>query len=177
MSRYHPLLVALHWLLAIMIMMALFFGMFALSDMPNDDPEKVMALRGHMTMGIIILVLMVVRLVTRLVSAKPPEADIGVAALNTLSRYMHWVLYLGIFVMLGSGIAMSMMAGLPAIMFGGSGDPLPASFFDYPPRIVHGIVGSLLALLIVGHIAAAVYHQVVRRDALLSRMWFGKRQG
>lgn len=29
---------------------------------------------------------------------------------------------------------------------------------------------------IVLHAAATLYHQIVRRDNLLARMWFGKRQ-
>jgi cytochrome b561 len=31
-------------------------------------------------------------------------------------------------------------------------------------------------LLIAGHVAAALYHQFVRKDGLLRRMWFGARQ-
>ena len=57
-------------------------------------------------------------------------------------------------------------------MFGGSGKPLPESFAAYPARAVHGIVGSLLALLVLVHIVAALWHQFIRRDGLLRRMSF-----
>jgi cytochrome b561 len=40
---------------------------------------------------------------------------------------------------------------------------------------VHGIVAKLLMLAIALHIGAALYHQFVRRDGLLSRMGFGRR--
>ena len=44
-----------------------------------------------------------------------------------------------------------------------------------PPRAVHGIVAKLLMLAVGLHIAAALYHQFIRRDGLLSRMGFGQR--
>ena len=79
-----------------------------------------------------------------------------------------------VLLMAGSGVAMSVLAGLPQIVFGGVGS-LPANFDALPPRAVHGIVAKLLALAIGLHIAAALYHQFVRRDGLLSRMGFGPR--
>jgi cytochrome b561 len=39
-SRYHPLLVALHWLLAALILAALAVGFFGLAAMPNADPKR-----------------------------------------------------------------------------------------------------------------------------------------
>jgi cytochrome b561 len=40
---------------------------------------------------------------------------------------------------------------------------------------VHGIFAKALFALIALHIGAALYHQVIHKDGLLSRMWFGKR--
>lgn len=176
MTRYHPALVALHWILALLISVALLGGTFILDALPNDHPQKIDGLFGHMTVGTLILVLMIARLVIRVRSAKPPHADIGNAALNKASAWAHWVFYILIFGMLTSGIGMSILAGLPPIVFFGSGDPLPATFDDLPPRIAHGWIAMALGALILGHIGAAFYHQFVRKDALLARMWFGKRR-
>ncbi len=175
MTRYHPLLVALHWTVAILISISLLMGFFALDPIPESDPTKIDALRGHMIAGIVILVLMLVRLVTRLRTKKPPEADSGNAFLNQIARPVHWIIYAVIFGMVGSGIAMSVMAGLPPIVFGGSGDPLPASFDDLAPRAVHGALALLLAALIALHLGAVVFHEAVRGTNLIARMWFGKR--
>jgi cytochrome b561 len=174
-ARYHPALVALHWILAVMILVSLLGGLTALSDLPNDDPTKVLALRSHMIFGLAILVLMLVRLVTRLRTAKPEEADIGNTVLNRLQRPGHWAIYAAVFGMVASGIALSAAAGLPPIVFEGTGDPLPESFQIYTARIVHGVFAWILLALIVGHIAAAGWHQGVRGDGLLRRMWFGRR--
>jgi cytochrome b561 len=40
-------------------------------------------------------------------------------------------------------------------------------------RVLHAIAAKLLVALIVLHIAAALWHQFVRRDGLLRRMGFG----
>ena len=39
-SRYHPLLVALHWLLGLLIILALIIGYFWLAKIPNANPQK-----------------------------------------------------------------------------------------------------------------------------------------
>ena len=38
-SRYDPLLVTLHWVLAVLIIAELTLGFFGLAVMPNSDPE------------------------------------------------------------------------------------------------------------------------------------------
>jgi cytochrome b561 len=42
-------------------------------------------------------------------------------------------------------------------------------------RSFHGLSWTLLLLLVLIHIGAALYHQFIRRDGLMGRMWFGKR--
>jgi cytochrome b561 len=51
----------------------------------------------------------------------------------------------------------------------------PADFDAFTPRIAHGLITPLPGFLILGHIAAARYHQFIRRDGLFRRMWFGNR--
>lgn len=175
MKRYHPLLVILHWLLAVMIILGLVMGGNVLADTPNSEPQKLFYLKMHMSMGIIILVLMIVRLVIRLLTKKPSHADIGNTIINKLGLMTHYLFYLIVILMAGSGLAIANMAGLPDIVFGGSGAALPVNFDAYPPRIAHGILGFVLTLVIAGHVLAFLYHQFVRKDGLFSRMWFGKR--
>ncbi len=176
MTRYHPVLVALHWILALMIIGGLIMGGNVLATTPNDDPFKLTSLMMHMGLGITIGALMLIRLITRFTTAKPPKADAGNALLNLGAVAAHWGLYVLVFAMVASGMALSNMAGLPAIVFGGSGDPLPADFSEFPPRAAHGIIATLLGLLILAHVAGFLYHQVVRKDGLLNRMWFGDRE-
>jgi len=175
MKRYHPVLVALHWLLAITIIVMLLAGTFSLEPMLNSDPAKLDVLQIHMSLGLGVLVLMLIRLIVRWRSAHPPLADAGHPLLNRAGVWAHWGLYLLVFAMIGSGIGTSLMAGLPDIVFGRSGAPLPPDLMVFAPRQAHGIIAKLLLLLVLAHVAAALYHQLIRRDGLLSRMWFGGR--
>jgi cytochrome b561 len=77
--------------------------------------------------------------------------------------------------MVASGMGISIGAGLPDIVFGGSGAPLPETFNDMAPRAAHGILSKLLALTILAHVGGWLYHQYVLKDGLFGRMWFGAR--
>lgn len=173
-ARYHMALVTLHWLLALLLLVALGMGSFVLTTTPNSAPEKVAALQGHMISGGLILLLTLVRLAVRLKTTHPPAATTGHPLLDRLAPLAHGALYVLVLLMAGSGVAMSVMANLPAIVFAGVGS-LPVDFSSLPPRAVHGVVAKLLMLVIALHVAAALYHQFVRRDGLLARMGFGPR--
>lgn len=166
-TRYHPVLVLLHWLLAALVLFSLGMGMLSLTAIPNASPEKLFALRGHMVAGIAIGSLTVLRLAVMALSAKPQPV-------STASRIGHLSLYGAVLVMAASGFALALQAGLPDIVFGGKGT-LPASFAAFTPRAVHGVLAWILLILIAGHVLAALYHQLVRRDHLFSRMAFGRR--
>lgn len=173
--RYHPALVTLHWVLALFLLAALVAGKLILDATPNSDPAKLMSLRLHMGLGLTILLLMLLRLAIRLVTTAPPAMATGIPAVNVAARAVHVALYLVAIAMAVSGMVLARGAGLPEIVFGGSGEPLPADFSAYPARAVHGVLATLLALLIAVHVVAALWHQFLRRDGLMARMWFGPR--
>jgi cytochrome b561 len=173
-ARYHPALVALHWIVALLIFFMLAAGKLILLMMPNTA-EKILPLTGHVVIGIAILVLLVIRFVVRVRTAHPAPADAGHPLLNRIGALTHYLLYLAAFGMILSGMGMAQMSNLSQILFGGLGLPLPEDFWVYPPRIGHGITATVLILLIVLHVGAAFYHQFIRKDNLLARMWFGKR--
>jgi cytochrome b561 len=172
-KRYHPLLVTLHWLLALMIITMLLIGMLSLKWMPNN-PAKLLPLGFHMATGILILILMLIRLVVRLTTKKPEPATAGNRFLDTIGNLTHYALYLFAILMALSGISTAAQADLFKIVFGASGTPLPIDFFIYPVRYVHGYIALILIALIVLHFGAAMYHQFIRKDNLLSRMGFGR---
>src|SRR5713226_708240 len=167
-SRYHPVLVTLHWLLAALILAALAVGFFALAAMENADPRKIAVLRWHMAGGMLILALMIFRFIVRLWTARPAPA-------NRLAPIVHCGFYVLVVLMVATGFATALAAGLPAIVFAGSGVPLPKSFAAYPTFQAHFWLATLLAGFIVLHVGAALHHQLVQRDGLLRRMGFGRR--
>jgi len=173
-QRYHPALMALHWLMALMIIALLLGGSLVTAPTPNTDPEKIGHIKGHMIVALSVGVMLIVRLLVRLRTSHPAPARSGMAWADRLAPWTHWAFYVLVFTMLVSGMTMAAMTGLPDIVFNGKGS-LPSDFWHLPPRVVHGIVAKALFALIALHIGAAVYHQVIRKDGLLSRMWFGKR--
>jgi cytochrome b561 len=173
-ARYHPALVALHWIIALLIFLMLAVGKLILLMMPNT-PAKIMPLTTHVVVGITILVLLVIRFVVRVTIKKPTPADTGYPLLNKVGVATHYLLYLAAFGMVLSGLGMAQMSNLFLSLFGNAGLSLPEDFWVYPPRIGHGVTATVLMLLLALHIGAALYHQFVRKDNLFSRMWFGKR--
>ncbi|MEW7008637.1 MULTISPECIES: cytochrome b [unclassified Lentilitoribacter] len=177
MTRYHPLLVALHWVLAFMILLALIVGGPTLADMANTDPEKMFGLTGHMIWGMVIGTLLIVRIIVKMRSKNPPKADAKNAVLNLGAQAAHWGLYLLTAAMVMSGVGTAINAGLFGIIFGGNGQPIPADLMQFAPRVAHGFIANLMLALIILHVLGWAYHQFILRDKLISRMWFGKRDG
>jgi cytochrome b561 len=173
-SRYHPLLVGLHWVLAFLIIAALTLGAFVMVKIPNSDPMKLEALRSHMTGGVLILFLMLIRLFVRSRTAHPAPATARHLLLDRVAWVSHRVLYTAAFGMAASGLFMALQTGLPSILFAGQGS-LPPDFWVFPVRTVHYLISRVLMTLIALHIAGALYHTLILRDGLLSRMFFGRR--
>ena len=171
--RYHPVLVVLHWLLALFLIGALIAGRFVLTPQDNADPAKLISFTLHMGLGLTILVLMLVRLGVRLATAHPPRVATGNTLADRLAPLTHWALYAVAIAMAVSGMVMSRQTGLPDAVFGDG--PMPADFHSVAARGVHGLLSLLLMALIALHVAAALWHQVIRRDGVMARMWFGPR--
>jgi cytochrome b561 len=173
-TRYHPLLVALHWLLAALIPAALALGALVMVRIPNTSPMKLEALRSHMIGGALILLLMLVRLVVRVRTDRPPDASTGSPGLDRLAWWSHRLLYAAVIAMALSGLVMALQTRLPWIIFAHQGH-LPRDFWAFPIRTVHYALSRILIALIALHIAGAAYHTFIRRDHLLRRMFFGRR--
>jgi len=172
-TRYHPVHVALHWLMFLLVVMMLGVGKFVMPEVSVDDPQKPFMLQIHAFIGIFIAILLVVRLVSLFTAKRPAPADAGNAFLNFLARAVHFLLYFLLIGMAVSGLGLFQMANLSAIF--SREVPYPPDFFVYLPRMGHGLVSTLLLLLTLLHVGAALYHQFILKDNLLSRMWFAKR--
>jgi len=173
-DRYQPLLVVMHWLMALMVPIALAGGALVLVKIPNSDPAKIEALRQHMAGGILLLTLMLIRWIVRVRTAHPARASTGNSVLDGAAWLSHRLIYLFVFGQVCSGIYLALQAHLPDIVFGGQG-ALPLDFWVFPARPLHYVISCLLMAVIALHVAGALYHTVVLRDGLLRRMWFGKR--
>jgi cytochrome b561 len=173
-SRYHPLLVVLHWTLAALVPVALALGTLVVAKIPNSDPMKSEALRGHMAGGLLILALMLLRLVIRISTDRPTPALTGNSLLDKLAWVSHRLLYLAVIGMAVAGLSLAIQSGILGILIGERPE-MPADFWVYKLRSVHYLISRLLWGLIALHVAGALYHTWIRRDGLLLRMRFGAR--
>jgi cytochrome b561 len=174
-SRYHPFLVVLHWLLALFLIADLTLGSVVLVNIPNSSPMKIDGLRQHMIGGILLLTLMSVRLLVRSSTTHPPQASTGNPILNRIAWLSHRAFYLLVFGMVATGATTAFQAHVPDIVFAGHGT-LPASFWIYPARMLHFLISRALMALIALHVLAALYHAFFLKDGLLRRMTFGRRR-
>jgi len=172
-TRYHPLLVAIHWTSTLLIVFMLLFGTFVLARAPNNA-GKLLLLTLHAATGIVILILTITRFIVRLVTPKPAPATTGNKFLDFVGVVTHWLLYLGAFGMGLSGLGMAIQSGLFQMIASGNWT-LTGGFYQFAPRIGHHYVALALDAIILLHIGAALFHQVIRKDNLLARMSFAKK--
>ena len=171
-KRYHPALATIHWLMALLVIMMLGVGKFAMPGISPDDPQKPMMLQSHTYIGGAIAVLLIIRLVLRFTTKHPAPADAGNAFLNFVGKAVHFLIYFFLLGMAVSGLGLFQLANLPAVFSGAQ--PYPSNFFEYLPRMGHGLASWLVLVLVALHVGAAMFHQFVKKDNLLGRMWFGK---
>ncbi|WP_170406958.1 cytochrome b [Ruegeria arenilitoris] len=161
MERYHPSLVTLHWLMAVLIVVALLSGGFVPLDF-------------HLASGMLIAGLFLFRIISRLATraVQPHAEQTGIQA--RIARWMHFALYGLIAAVVASGLGMAIDANLFQVVQ--SNAQLPAGFAESPMHAAHALLTKLLLVAVAGHALAALWHQFIQRDHLLSRMWFSKRR-
>ena len=169
LKRYSSTLVILHWMLATFILAAIFMGAFVLDEMSNDHPQKILLLQLHVIVGIGILVFTLLRLYVRFATPQPAPVASDNKLVEKVSKGLHHLLYLLTILTVLAGIALAISANLPAVLFSHAG-ALPADFEGFVAHEVHDIFAMLLLFSIGLHVAAAVYHQFILKDGLLSRM-------
>lgn len=170
-GRYTGVAIALHWLLALMILGSLGVGTY-MADLPMSV-QRLKLYNWHKWAGVTILALSAIRLLWRLTHRPPPDVPMP-AWQARVAHALHWAMYALFFIVPLTGWAYTSAAGFPVVWFGVL--PLP----DFVPsgdkaladaiKPFHGAAAFTLAGLVVLHVAAAIKHQVVDRDGLLARM-------
>ena len=170
---FTPLQRVLHWLMAICILAMLFVGIAIASTAAPDYP---MLVTFHKTLGIAILVLVLLRLAVRLRSGAPAlPADLP-APMKLGAHLSHLAFYLLMIAMPLIGWAMVSAEGYPIVLIGGlrlppilpSGRDLHALLWT-----AHACLGLAFFALVLLHLAAALYHALVRQDGVFAQMTVG----
>ena len=162
---------ALHWCVAALIFVQLPLGLYA-ANLPVSM-ARLQWLSYHKSLGLTILALVLVRLAWRWTDAPPALPDTMAQLERRAARAMHIALYVVPVLAMLAGWLYASAAGLSVNWFGLILIPdLIAKDTGIAPlfkELHHGLVG-LLALLLVGHIAAAARHAFILRDNVAQRM-------
>jgi cytochrome b561 len=176
MQRYTGTAIALHWLIALLIVGAFTLGL-VMTDIPGISPAKLRYYSWHKWAGVTVLLLACLRLLWRLKN-RPPEFPEAMPAWQRRAAHsLHQLLYLFIFAVPLSGYFYTLAAGFPVVYFG---------LFQLPVVIaknkaladtlqpIHYWLNMAMAALVVLHVLAALKHHFVDRDATLRRMLPGR---
>jgi cytochrome b561 len=169
-QRFTSLQRLLHWLMAVCILAMLFIGV----GMVSTIMAKYLTLVSiHKPLGIAILVLAVLRLVVRLrygAPSLPADLPVQMKLAAQLSHYAFYVLMIGMPLI---GWAMLSAASYPVVLYGNVHLPaiLPQSASLHAMLWnAHFYLAFVFFALILLHVAAALFHALVRRDGVFDAM-------
>ncbi|WAJ29144.1 cytochrome b [Antarcticirhabdus aurantiaca] len=164
---------SLHWLMALLIVWQ--FTSALLRVFAEDTAIEGFFWSTHYSVGFTIYVLAVVRGIWGLANLKRRPSHGGslldrAAPLGHLAMYVLMIVvpFLAILRAAGGGRGLSVY-GLQLVAPGGEPNPM----LTEPANALHGLLGWVLLALIVGHVAMALIHGLVWRDATLDRMTRG----
>jgi len=173
LKRFTPWQRVLHWLMAACIIAMLFIGVGMVSSV---RPVYLTLVSIHKPLGIAILVLVLIRLALRLRYGAPTlPADLP-APMKLAAEGSHYALYALMIAMPLIGWGMLSAAAYPVVLFGGwhlppvvpQSDALHALLWD-----AHFYLAFAFFALILLHVAAALFHALVRRDGVFQTMASG----
>jgi cytochrome b561 len=167
---FSPLQQVLHWLLAIMVISMLFIGIGMVSVL---HPYFRTLIAIHKPLGIAILVLALLRLGVRSRRGAPPlPADLPRWQAAT-AKATHVLLYTLLIVMPLTGWAMLSASGYPIVLYGPIHLPPIMPHNDALQvilRSAHTWLAYLFFATILLHVAAALFHALVRHDGVFQSM-------
>lgn len=158
-----------HWVISPLVILMLAFGFF-MEDVPED--YKGLVYNTHKLVGLTILFLMVLRLLWALTNPKPVQPRTTAPLLRLSAQLVHYALYLFVIVMAAAGWVGAVAGGRPPHL----GDFMFSLPIEQDKGLaetaftIHGYVAWVLIALVTVHVLAALYHHLVKKDEVLSRM-------
>lgn len=181
-DRYTSVAIALHWLIALMVIGQLAGG-FIMHDLPKEQADlKFQLFQLHKSFGISVLLLTLIRLGWRL-THKPPALPEKMAGWERfLARGAHvgfYVLLIALPLVGWAVVSSSPLAdSVQTYLFGVVHWPHLPFFegvenrkeFSHEIAEIHEYLAFAMIALIGLHVAAALKHQIIDRDAVLGHM-------
>lgn len=162
----------LHWLTAALILIQIPLGFYA--EELKLSPLKLDLFVWHKSIGMLILLLAIQRLLWRITGTIPVTA-FTTPIQKRLGQLAHAMLY-GLMIALPvSGWITTSAANIPTKLFWLIELPAitgPDETLKSLAAEVHEVCVIALIIILVVHIGAALRHHFILRDSILKRMWF-----
>ena len=165
-----------HWLTAAVIISLFALGLWMVDLTYYSDWYKT-APHIHRSVGLCLALLTILRIVWRLVNVQPAHLSTHKDWEIKLGHIVHWVLYLGLFLMFFSGYLISTAKGQPVDVFNWfslpaivTGDDLGIKNLEDKVGEIHEILAFILIGLASLHAIAALKHHFIDKDSTLLRM-------
>jgi cytochrome b561 len=171
-ERYTGVAIALHWLIAALVVGQIAFGWY-LKSVPRKTPERTIYVNLHKSSGLMIGLLVLVRLGWRLTHKAPPLPESMPAWERTAARASHFALYGCMLLMPAAGYLASNFSKFGVNLFNavllppwGIDDRRIYAMFN----TIHVVTSYVFVALITLHVAAALRHLYLR-DGIFLRIW------
>jgi cytochrome b561 len=169
---YARFALVMHWSIAILILANLSIGLY-MDTYPHNSPQFNGILFYHASIGSLIFMLTVPRLVWRATHTPPPLPDSVPKWQAQIAGTLHGVLYVLLFLVPLTGYVHRLAGAHPVNFFGLGYLPVLIGR-DEPLRLLtdalHRALVVTLGLLLVAHVGAAMKHKLVDRDGVAERM-------
>jgi cytochrome b561 len=173
---HNPGLRLLHWLMAVLIFVALPLGVWA-SLLPRGETRSEI-LFFHKSIGMTVLCLVALRIVWRLALGAPGYSEPLGRLTHAAAQVGHIALYALMIALPVSGYLFSNGAGADIPWFGVFSFPhlLPKNeALRAAGEQAHYLLAWTIAFVLAAHLGAVVWHAAIKRDSVLTRMWPGYR--
>lgn len=163
----------LHWTMAILILAMIPAGVVMVQPGIDRALQNTLFI-FHKNVGVLLIFFIIVRAAYRLIYPPAPLPDDLPGWQHRIAGLSHGLLYGLLFVIPVAGYVRVKAGGFPIETLDWLGVPSLVPRSDTLAQIaksVHYFSGLAIAALIVMHVGAALYHGVIRRDGVFSRMW------
>ncbi len=180
-TRYGMIARTLHWLTALIILTNFPLGLLANSLPFATGPElatKAQLFSLHKTLGIAAFAVALLRILWAITQPRPEPLHPNRRWETRLAEGVHWTLYISLIAVPLSGwVTHAATDGFAPILWP-FGDDLPfvptSGTLASTAGAMHWLFTKLLAAAILLHIAGALKHALIDRDATLTRMTRGR---
>ena len=170
-TSYTSFALWLHWIIVGLVVIEYTIVALMPDLRSNDNPTGI--IDYHMSVGIVILLVMLVRIVWRMTHTPPAHTKPLSRLQRILANLTHEALYILLTIMPVLGWVWASSRGWTVTLFNLVTLPSLVSVGDSIGRIaggLHSLCGGLIVLLVALHIVAALYHQFIVKDGVLARM-------